>query len=128
PHSECFNIVCDYRADHDSDDRDGPFHQCRAASVFKKLVTEQGEEIRDRSSFPNNPALDVQCDGRTVFNNSARRFTDDLGTRIQAEEGPYPAILLPRGVLTDRHQYSVSQLELEGQSLSGFCYVYTGPQ
>jgi hypothetical protein len=47
----------------------------------------------------NNPKLEVVCDGETIFNNSARRFTGLLGTRIQGESGPFPALILPRGAL-----------------------------
>jgi hypothetical protein len=123
PHEICFNAYCNYARD----DRYG-FEKCRAVSVFKKLVNADGSEIFDVSRRPNNPQFAVECDGRAIFNNSARRYTDYMGTRIQAETGPYPAILFPKRALSDGRGYVASSLELDGQILKGYCYLYTGAQ
>lgn len=124
PTETCFNAVCSYQREGE----DGRYEKCQAAAVFRKWVTAEGDEIADKSAFPQNPMLEVECDQRVLHNNGARRFTDALGTRIQAQAGPYPAILLPRKALREGHRYEPSALELDGQHLRGYCYIYTGPQ
>lgn len=102
----CFNVYCQFEDKKDSDDdredadslRD--FHECTAAATFKKEVTVDGGEVVDDSNFENNPELNVVCRGNKIFNSSANRYTDLLGTRIQGESGPFPALLLPRGALS----------------------------
>jgi hypothetical protein len=123
PKEVCFNVYCNYARE----DRYG-FEKCKAVSVFKKLVAADGDEIQDVSRRPQNPQLAIECDSRVIFNNSGRRYTDYLGTRIQAETGPYPAILLPKHALEEGRRYVNSSLELDGQFLKGYCYLYTGPQ
>ncbi len=123
PRPICLNLVCDYERVHGQDDG---FSKCRAASRFTKLVSWDGDEIRDRSSVEETVSLEVECDGQTIFNNSANRFTDAQGTRLQAKSGPYPAVMLPRGTLSDEHRYVASALELKDQTLRGVCYVYPG--
>jgi hypothetical protein len=119
----CFNILCNYQKRHDEK---GKYESCRSAAKFQKWVAEDGREVRDNSARPYNPRFEVECDYMTIFNNSANRYTDRLGTRIQAKKGPYPATLLPRGALHEGHGYSLSALEVEGQILRGHCYIYTG--
>lgn len=127
----CFNVVCYYQSEMDN------FKNCRASATFKKNVTKDGGEVADDSTFENNPRFEVQCDGKTIFNNSARRFTGMLGTRIQAEAGPLPAIFLPRGELhgdgyrgNAGDHVSMSYLELDTQNgperLQGTCHIWTG--
>ena len=118
PRPICLNLVCDYQGN-----REG-YSKCRAASSFIKLVSSDGDEIRDRSEM--DVSLEVECDGIRLFTNSANRFTDAQGTRIQAKAGPFPAVVLPRGSLSDEHRYVPSSLELEDQILRGVCYVYPG--
>lgn len=120
----CFNVVCNY----EKEGTGRGFNRCQAAARFLKNVTASGGEIKDRSETPFNPEFEVQCDGRVLFNNAAHRYTDALGTRLQAETGPFPAVLLPQNSLRDFHSYVISALELRDQALRGFCYVYTGPQ
>ncbi len=132
PRPICLNLVCDYERVHRRDDgllddgHDDGFSKCRAASRFTKLVSSDGDEIRDRSAVEETVSLEVECDGQTIFNNSANRFTDAQGTRLQAKSGPYPAVVLPRGTLSDEHRYVASALELKDQILRGVCYVYPG--
>lgn len=130
----CFNIYCRYEESRHDDDKSDSFtdshdsyEKCRAASQFKKNVGDDGSEIEDRSYPPFNPRMAVECDGSVIYNNSAHRYTDYKGTRIQAQHGPYPAILLPKGALRDDHHYVRSVLELSDQTLKGYCYIYTGP-
>lgn len=118
----CFNLLCNYN-------RIDPvvgFQHCQAASVFEKLVGLTGFEIPDYSAFPFNPQFEVECDQKIIYNSSAHRFTDIFGTRIQAESGPFPAILLPIGSLREEHRYILSSLELGSQQMPGFCYIYNG--
>lgn len=133
----CFNLVCFYESKKLSDDRDDwGFKKCKVASTFKKKVTLDGGEVEDDSYHENNPQLEVDCDGQRIFNNSARRFTDLLGTRIQGETGPFPAISLPRGALHGNfphdsgYHVSPSVLEVEGdkhkERLKGKCHIWTG--
>jgi len=88
--------------------------------------------VDDESTGRENPTLVVTCDDRKVFNNSARRFTSLLGTRIQGETGPFPSILLPRGALhsgannTSGDHVSDSILELDEHRLEGSCHIWTG--
>ena len=124
PKTVCFNVVCTYKCENP---KGGEFSTCQAAAKFEKWVTGDGDEIRDDSQYPDNPEFEVACDDQVLYNNSGRRFTDEQGTRIQAEEGPYPAILIPRGSLREGHHYVLSALELfNQQQLQGYCYVYTG--
>src|SRR5262249_3164778 len=103
--------------------------KCEAGAVFTKFVTDDGEEIRDISDDHTQPRFEVACDQKTLFNGSAHRFTDWAGTRIQADTGPFPAVLLPHGALKEGHRYEASALELaDGESLRGYCFIYTGPQ
>jgi hypothetical protein len=116
---ERFNVVCNFRA-HDQVSRlefnsEAPrvvpseternvahnrmFKQCRVVTTFYKHVTVDGAEMNDESDLINNPWLEVRCDGLTVFNDRARRFTALLGTRIQGESGHFPCLQLPRGTL-----------------------------
>jgi hypothetical protein len=138
----CFNIVCYYKGkDHHDDDVDadhGDFKSCKAAAKFVKAVTKDGGEVADDSDHRNSPELEVACDGQTLFlhNNSARRFTDLLGIRIQGLSGPHPAITLPRGALhtgpngTAGSHVAPSTLELNLDSKvlrqRGVCYIWTG--
>lgn len=117
----CFTVVCHYQAK----DRDDHYQKCRAASTFVTRVTSDGGEVQGDSDLTNSPKFEVECDGHMIYNNGARRFTDLLGTRIQAETGPFPAIVLPRGELHDGHHFSPSWLELGEQNLRGSCYLYT---
>jgi hypothetical protein len=135
PHEVCFNVFCTYERQNVLDAQggqgphDGQFEKCHAASTFQKFVSDEGEEINDESADrDDNPKFEVECDGKTVYNNSAHRYTDWQGTRIQALAGPYPAVVLGRGALRDTHQYEISALELWDQTLHGYCYIYTGTQ
>jgi hypothetical protein len=121
PRQVCFNLVCNYQKGDDPG-----FSKCQAASTFTKWVAADGSELQDASEAPQNPQLEVECDEQVLFNSSARRFTDEQGTRIQAENGPYPALLLPSRSLQDTHRYVLSSLELSNQTLSGYCYIWTG--
>ncbi len=129
----CFNIVCNY----ESHDNRGDKTSCKAASTFFAPVTLDGGEVESQSHLGNNPQLEVTCDDNKVtYNNSARRYTDLLETRIQGEEGPTPAILLPRGELhsgpdhKSGNHVSPSILELQGEHglerLEGSCQIWTG--
>src|SRR5690242_19757913 len=86
----CFNVVCSFI------DKDQPagYENCRVASTFNKRGRLGGGEVEDDSVQATNPQLQVKCEGGTIFNNSARRFTDLLGTRIQGETGAFPALIL----------------------------------
>ena len=125
PRPICLNVFCNYREDGAPNDS----VKCEAGAVFEKLVTDDGEEIHDNSENLSNPRFEVACDKKTLFNGSAHRFTDAAGTRIQAEIGPYPAVVLPRHALREGHRYEASVLELAGgATLHGYCFIYTGPQ
>jgi hypothetical protein len=125
PKKVCLNVFCSYQKDGEH----GKFEKCEAAAVFEKWVTAEGNEIWDNSAEPFNPDFEVSCDDRVLFNGTAHRYTDYLGTRIQALRGPYPALLLPRGVLQEGHRYEKSALEFpDGHSMRGYCFVYTGAQ
>jgi hypothetical protein len=136
----CFNLVCHYDFDEDvkiSGDEDHIRH-CTAASTFRKDVTLEGGEVADDSGREddNNPTLEVSCNGRKIWGNSAHRYTDLLGTRIQGQTGPNPAITLPRGELhsgpdhRSGSHYSRSTLELDlGEKVvraKGSCFIWTG--
>lgn len=124
PREVCFNILCSYE-----DKESGEKHlKCEAAAAFQKQVTYEGNEMEDNSSYPDDPEFEVVCDGQRLYRSAGRRFTDAQGTRIQAQGGPFPAILLPRGVLDDGHRYALSSMELENRKLRGHCYIYTGPR
>lgn len=120
--SVCFNLYCRYQ----TKDKYNGYKKCRTAARFFKEVGINGEELEDRSEFPFNSQFQVECDGDVIFNGSAYRYTDPKGTRLQAQAGPFPATLLPRGSLRDGNRYVLSILELEEQSLKGYCYLYTG--
>ncbi|MEW6055991.1 MAG: hypothetical protein AB1540_05195 [Bdellovibrionota bacterium] len=115
-----FNVICRYKEKNDHR------YRCFSAARFEKSVSHSGREVLDSSgeSFP--AAFQVECDGETLFNNGARRFTDREGTRIQALSGPYPAILLPPQALQEGRRKVRSSLELREQDLEGSCLVYTG--
>jgi len=126
----CFNLMCHYESDGPTD------KSCTASSTFIKNVTIDGGEVVDDSASPNNPTFEVSCDATTIYNNSSYRYTDLLGTRIQGQEGPDPALLLPRGELhsaaagTNGGHYSDSILELSGPDgfhrVHGQCFIWTG--
>ncbi len=128
----CFNLVCYYKNPHNPEG----YKNCKVSAKFDKRVTLGGGEVSDDSSQRNNPEFEVQCDNSIIFNNSARRFTDALGTRIQGETGPHPAITLPRGELhtgadgTSGDHVSPSILELDIDSYQlrteGSCYIWSG--
>lgn len=135
----CFNLVCYY---HDKDAKNGEYKECKAASTFIKNVTEDGGEVADVSEHPFNPTLEVTCDNNPspVYNNSAYRSTDLLGTKIQGQTGPNPSISLPRGELhtgSDNNlggnHESPSELAIDvgtahdgQQRLRGECQIWTG--
>ncbi len=129
---ECFNLVCHYKNKREH----GGFERCRAAATFVKDVTLDGGEVRDDSNKRNHPSFEVVCDSTPIYNNGAYRFTDLLGTRIQAQTGPHPAITLPRGALhsgtdgTSGDHISPSILEVDTENgvdrLHGQCYIWTG--
>jgi hypothetical protein len=123
----CFDMVCNYKSkSRDSyDPRDSQYKTCRAAVRFQKWVGVDGREVWDTSTTPFNPEFEVECDHQLIYHSAGTRFTDELGTRIQAETSPYPAILLPKGALREGHRYALSSLELDGQALRGHCYLYT---
>jgi hypothetical protein len=118
-HPVCFNVFCTYERDH---------KRCQSASKFTHFVTDDGQEVWNNSSPPFNPSFEVECDGRQLYSGSAHRYTDYLGSRIQAIPGPYPAIVLPRDSLRDVRHYVESSLEFTNERLAGSCYIYTGPQ
>ena len=128
----CFNIQCTF----ENPNAPAGYQRCEVSAVFDKKVTLGGGEVRDDSSQRDNPEFQVTCDGSSVFNNSARRFTDLLGTRIQGETGPHPSLSLPRGALhTGAHggagsHYSPAALELNvlGQWIrtGGTCFIWSG--
>jgi hypothetical protein len=105
---------------------------------FVLLRTIDGGEVQDDSTDSNNPQMQVSCDGTSIFGPSGtHRFTDLLGTRIQGQMGPNPALLLPRGALhtgaehdTSGSHYSQSMLELRGEDgpsrAYGKCFIWTG--
>jgi len=142
---ECFNLVCDYEFEHDVVINDGNggggnhrARRCTVAAKFNKNVTIDGGEVQDDSTDSNNPQMQVSCDGTSIFGPSGtHRFTDLLGTRIQGQMGPNPALLLPRGALhtgaehdTSGSHYSQSMLELRGEDgpsrAYGKCFIWTG--
>lgn len=120
----CFNLVCSFQ----KDGHDGPYEKCTVASTFTHLVTEDGSEVWNNSEGSFNPVFEVQCDNEVIYNGSGHRYTDYLGTRIQAIPGPYPGMDLPPGSLREVRHYSDSTLEFLDQKLTGTCYIYTGPQ
>jgi hypothetical protein len=128
----CFNVQCDF---YNADNPVG-FRSCKAAARFHKNVTRDGGEIQDDSNSSNNPEFEVNCEGVQLYNNSSHRYTDLLGTRIQGQSGPFPAILLPRGSLhsgangTSGDHVSPSILEIDSGSrivrTYGSCHIWTG--
>ncbi len=129
----CFNLLCNYECgDHDGNHE----KSCTVSSTFVKAVTLDGGEVEDNSESPNNPTLELSCDGKVLFNNSAYRYTEGLGTRIQGQEGPTPAITLPRGELHSTSvgqgggHYSPSTLEFQSsegfEKLRGSCFIWAG--
>ncbi|MDR3607190.1 MAG: hypothetical protein P4M08_07410 [Oligoflexia bacterium] len=135
----CFNLMCIYNSeDHIADHDD---KSCTVASTFVKEVTLDGGEViddsdRDDSDRDNVTTLEVSCGGKVLFDNSAYRHTDLLGTRIQGQEGPTPAITLPRGELHTVESgqggghYSWSTLEFQTEErfkhLDGSCFIWAG--
>jgi hypothetical protein len=129
---ECFNVSCSY----ENEDEHGIPHTCKAVSTFTKAVTLDGGEVEDDSTIHNNPSFEVSCDGQIIYNNSARRYTGLLGTRIQGETGPFPGIFLPRGALHGNapddagYHVAVSYLQVDTPSvparLRGQCEIWTG--
>jgi hypothetical protein len=122
---EVFNVYCTYKL---AAEGNNPGVICHSAAKFEKAVTANGGEIEDNSEYPKNPNFQVECDNEKIFNHPSRRFTDRQGTRIQAQTGPYPAIVLPQGALTVGRQAVKSTLELRDVAIPGACFVYTGPQ
>lgn len=122
PREVCFNLVCNFEGESPHDHYQG----CTAASRFTKQVTDEGEETRDDSGHGDSPVLEVQCDHDTVYNSGSRRFTDVSGTRIQGRPGPYPAVILPPGSLSERPHHVEAALEFGEQTLRGTCFLYTG--
>ncbi len=120
----CFNVFCEYK----SKDPHSTYNACSVGTIFWKDVSDSGKEIGDNSIQGNNPDFEVECDKSRIFNSSGHRYTDFMGTRIQAQIGPWPAITLPHGALADGHRYVLSDLELGAEKYRGFCYIYTGPQ
>src|SRR4051812_5573394 len=87
PREVCFNVFCTYDEDRVKieDNHHPRFDRCHAGSTFMKWVTDDGDEIKDISLDRNDLAkFQVECDGKTIYNNSAHRYTDWQGTRIQA--------------------------------------------
>jgi hypothetical protein len=123
PRPICFNVFCTFQRE-----GTGPYEKCQVASTFVHLVNDDGSEFLDNSSDSNSPVFEVQCDNEVVYNSSAHRYTDYLGTRIQAIPGPYPAVVLPKDSLQEIRHYSDASLEFADQRLNGTCYIYTGPQ
>jgi hypothetical protein len=119
---DCFNVVCRYESLDSGDSR-----RCEATAEFSKHVGEDGDEVEDRFDDPAGTVFEVSCDRKKLDSLGARRLTDREGTRIQAEAGPHPAVLLPRGALSERHRYVESALELDDRTLHGECFVYSGP-
>ena len=136
----CFNLQCTYGDHHENetsiDPEGGHDRNCRAAATFVKAVTKDGGEVSDDSNSHNNPRFEVKCGKDSLTDNSARRFTTLLGTRIQREQGPFPAILLPRGALHSGSDnlagFHVAKSVLEVDTghkvkhLHGTCYIWTG--
>jgi hypothetical protein len=128
--SVCFNVFCTFqRQDAGTQgESTGHYQKCQVASTFTHWVTGDGNEVWDNSTDSFNPAFEVQCDNEVIYNGSAHRYTDYLGTRLQAIPGPYPAVDLPKDSLREIRHYSDASLEFADQSLQGTCYIYTGPQ
>lgn len=130
----CFNLVC-YYVDHKNPKG---YRNCKASAVFDKAVTLDGGEFRDDSTSKNHPQFEVACDDLSPYHsNSALRFTSLLGTRIQAQTGPHPAISLPRGALhsgpdgfSGEHiSRSVLEVDAGDEGLlktDGVCFIWTG--
>lgn len=123
--NSCFNVYCSFKKD--KDDKNNEEYSCQAAAQFDKAIFEDGKEVEDNSDVSNNPTFEIECKDNKIFNGTAHRYTDSQGTRIQAQVGPFPALVLPRGALHDGHGYAVTVLELGDVSLRGSCYLYTGP-
>lgn len=118
----CFNVACIY-PDHDGSGK------CQAAAMFTKRVTADGAEIADDSGPREDVKFEVECENEVRFNGSAHRYTGRDGTRLQANIGPVPAVLLPVHALRDEHRFELSALDLgKEEMLRGYCYLYTGPQ
>ncbi len=127
----CMNLKCDYKFRHHDKDIN-----CAVVTVFNKTVTEDGGEVSDVSGKDDDVKMEIACEGTPIWNGPARRFTDLLGTRIQGEQGPNPAITLPRGVLHSNEDgkgaghYSHSRLELQTDEgwkrADGACFIWSG--
>lgn len=127
----CLNLMCNYTFKYGDKER-----TCTAAAVFDKKVTKDGGEVSDVSGKDDAVKMEVSCEGYPIWNPPARRFTDLLGTRIQGQQGPDPAISLPRGVLHSSEEgkgaghYSYSTLELNTQDgfkrAHGSCFIWSG--
>lgn len=122
-----FNVYCRFDIPFDAAERriEG-VRRCYAGARFEKIVSVDGAEFADDSTYPRNPAFEVECDGARVYTAAARRFTDRDGTRIQAQGGAYPALLLPEGTLASGRRKVSATLELRDFALEGSCLVYTG--
>lgn len=116
-----FNVFCRFYKEHARGNK--PI--CYAGARFNKAVGAHGGEVFDDSAYPESPQFEVECEGSTIHNSAGQRYTDRVGTRIQAETGPYPAIVLPSGALRDRRQRVDSELELRDATYSGDCFLYT---
>ncbi len=124
-HEICLNVFCSFHGKDGDHDQDG--EMCEAAAVFQKEVDPDGDEIHDSTASPHNPAFAVACEHRTIFQGPAHRYTDDMGTRLQAEAGPFPAVILPPGALHEGHREVPALLELSGErKVPGSCQIYTG--
>lgn len=134
-----FNLMCNYDFGHHLVVNDDGHYarSCTVSATFRKNVTMDGGEVQDDSNDMNNPQMQVECDGSVIFGPSgARRFTDLLGTRIQGQTGPTPAILLPRAALHSGAEgqsgshYSESTLEVRAPSglerARGSCFIWSG--
>jgi hypothetical protein len=90
------------------------------------MVTLDGGEVTDDSEYPFNPKFEIECDDEWIQKGPSRRFTEILGTRIQAEQGPFPALVLPRGALHVGPHSSDARLEFTNQTMNGSCFIYSG--
>lgn len=117
----CFNVYCRYQKKDAQNER-----KCEAAAKFKYWVSGRGEEIWGDSQGSSNPVFEVKCEDALIFSGTGRRFTDDRGTRIQALNGPFPGLELPRDSLESRRRVVRSVLELSHEKMEGVCTVYTG--
>lgn len=129
-----FNVVCYFKELPDY------LKRCKVGAKFIKRVTVDGAEVQDDSREGNlaaeNPALEVSCNDAVLYNGSSHRYTDLLGTRIQGESGPHPAVILPRGVLhggpddrSGNHTAdAILELDVDSELITspGICYIWAG--